>query len=190
VTTLSDAQIYSAAVAGGFTGQDAVIISAIALAESGGNSTVVSKPNSNGTVDYGLTQINSSHTALLQGGNWQDPTSNMQMAHTLYAAAGNKFTPWTTYKTGAYVGFLSRMQKAAGGGTVSVPSSTVVPVDNQTNSDGVQSEIQAATSGSVWLRIGYFVAGAVLIFIVAVSLIKNSSIGGAAMHVAKAAAVA
>jgi hypothetical protein len=69
----------------------------IALAESSGNSLAVSKPNANGTVDVGLSQINSVHgdQATL------DVNGNVQSAIAI-SNNGANFNPWTTYNTGAY----------------------------------------------------------------------------------------
>ncbi len=70
---------------------------AICLAESSGNALAVSPPNNNGTVDVGLSQINSSHGAQAT----TDLNANVQAAIAL-SNNGTNFKPWTTYNTGAY----------------------------------------------------------------------------------------
>lgn len=191
MTVLSDAQLWSVIQSQWGTGSDALKAFAIALAESGGDPAVVSKPNANGTVDYGLMQINSSHKALLANGNWQDPTSNANMGYQLYVAAGNKFTPWTTYNDGAYAQHLARAQAAEKAGGSPVPSdSTSVPGTADGTDPVAASEVANATSGNTWLRIGEFLAGAILIAIVLVAMFKNTSIGKAATQVAVEAAMA
>lgn len=88
----------------GFSRSEALTMAGIALAESGGVRDAVSPVNSNGTRDYGLWQINSSHrgeliyTAVFD--KWADPDTNAGMARTIYKAQG--FKAWTTYRNGAY----------------------------------------------------------------------------------------
>lgn len=97
-------QAAAAAKAAGFSDDDSITAAAIAMAESGGNEAAVSKPNSNGTVDKGAWQINSSHTAILATGDPLSLADNAQMAHAVFAGQGWK--AWTTYNTGAYKKFL------------------------------------------------------------------------------------
>jgi hypothetical protein len=35
-----------------------------------------------------------------------DPQTNANAAYSVYSDAGFKFTPWTTFKTGSYEGFV------------------------------------------------------------------------------------
>jgi hypothetical protein len=70
----------------------------IAEAESGGRQYAVNV-NSNGTVDRGYWQINSSHGPL----STFDAYGNARAA-VLISSDGTDWTPWTTYQTGAYVG--------------------------------------------------------------------------------------
>jgi hypothetical protein len=80
---------------------------AIALAESGGNTDAVSQ-----TGDYGLYQINrAAHADLFANHTWNDPASNTDMARIVWENAGKSFSPWTTYKTGAYKSHLGYGQK-------------------------------------------------------------------------------
>src|SRR5690606_2014218 len=67
--------------AAGFSGEDLVTITAIGMAESGCRPNA-SNANTNGSVDYGLFQINTVHgwpTSCLF-----DPTCNAQKAFELY----------------------------------------------------------------------------------------------------------
>lgn len=79
---------------------------AIMQAESGGNPAATNH-NTNGSTDYGLFQINSVHSSILQSGNWQDPQSNINMAYQVYKNAGNSWSPWSTYNSGAYQRYLA-----------------------------------------------------------------------------------
>lgn len=91
-----------AAAAAGFTGADLTTAVAIAGAESGFRPTVTNR-NRNGSVDHGLWQINSVHGPLLRSGDWRDPYANARMAKAVFDRAGGSWSPWTTYKTGAYL---------------------------------------------------------------------------------------
>jgi Lysozyme like domain/NlpC/P60 family len=80
------------------------LMAAIAMAESGGVVNRTSPQNTNGTYDYGLWQINSSHNydknRLLT-----DPLYNAQAAVAIEKSQG--LTAWTTYNKGLYVPFLN-----------------------------------------------------------------------------------
>lgn len=80
---------------------------AVAMAESGGNPKAVNRKNRNGSVDYGLFQINSVHGKLLKTGNPYDPVDNARMALAVYKGSGNKWTPWVAYKSGSYRKFFT-----------------------------------------------------------------------------------
>lgn len=74
---------------------------AIALAESGGRTTAVGGPNSDGSKDYGLWQINDVHKDMVLFPQWRNAVANTQMAKSIYDAAGG-WTPWSTFNSGAY----------------------------------------------------------------------------------------
>jgi hypothetical protein len=97
VPTLTPRQIYALAADAGFkTPGQAITMTAIALAESGGN-TDATNTNTNGSVDTGLWQINSVHGF---GGNLKDPRVNAQAAKAVFDK--QSYTAWTVFKTGAY----------------------------------------------------------------------------------------
>ena len=114
----------AAARAAGFSGRDLVVAVAVAGAESGWRATATNV-NTNASVDYGMWQINSVHADLLASGDWRDPYSNAQMAHSVWADAGGSWTPWTTYTSGAYLSRLSAAQKAVGGSSSAVVKCSV-----------------------------------------------------------------
>lgn len=173
---LSDSQLWAIVTGAGFAGQEAVKAVAVFLAESGGVPDITHK-NSNGTIDYGIAQINSVHTDLLSGKQWSDPVQNVGMAKTLYDAAGGKFTPWAAYNNGSYARFLARAQAVSNG----------VPAVDAPAGNGSDS---LTTSASSLPRIGLYLAGGLLLFIAIVSLVKNTSVVKTVSHVAKVAAVA
>jgi|SRR3954468_9647379 hypothetical protein len=123
---LSAPQIAALAKEAGFTGANIAIAVAVALAESGGDTAIISKPNTNGTRDLGLWQINSgAHSDLLARYQWSDPKQNATMAYTIWRQAGNRWTPWTTFNTGSYAKFMGA------GATGAANSGNAPPVNAQ-----------------------------------------------------------
>lgn len=100
--------------AGGSPGS-APIAAAVAMAESGGNSTATGQDS--GSVDRGLWQINSVH------GNQStyDVMGNARAAVAI-SNGGTNWSPWTTYTSGAYKQYLQ----------TNVPPDTSAPI-NGTN---------------------------------------------------------
>jgi hypothetical protein len=91
-------------------------MAAIALAESGGRIGAVGGPNSNGTYDYGLWQINSSHSAYDRHSLLTDPLYNARAAVSIYQSQG--LSAWSTYTSGAYRSHLDAASKALVSGKV------------------------------------------------------------------------
>jgi hypothetical protein len=95
------------------------VMAAIAMAESGGQVGATNQDN-NGTTDYGLWQINSSH-GYDPSQLTSDPLYNARAAVAVYKSQG--FTAWSTYNNGAYQQFLGNaasdtpMFTRPGGGT-------------------------------------------------------------------------
>jgi len=105
VTGTGPALARSAATAAGFPAAQLDVAVAVAGAESGYNPTATNH-NTNGSTDYGLWQINSTHADLLGGHNWRDPGQNAWMAYQVWRQAGGSWTPWATFNSGAYKGYL------------------------------------------------------------------------------------
>jgi hypothetical protein len=86
-----------------YFGNEATLARAICKAENGTQEPGrVSKPNRNGTRDYGLCQINSIHADKV-GGNLEalkDPETNIRVAKQIRDGSG--WTAWTCYKNGSY----------------------------------------------------------------------------------------
>lgn len=95
--------------------QAAAMAAAIAMAESGGNSTATDC-DSNGSIDRGLWQINSVHGSQ----STYDVMGNARAAVSI-SNNGTNWSPWTTYTSGAYRQFLN--------GNVS-PSATPINATN------------------------------------------------------------
>lgn len=178
--SLSPSGIAGAASSAGFTGSDLVTAVAIALAESSGETNVIgplpSGKNTDGTSDYGLFQINSSHKTLLAQGNWKDPIANAKMAYSLYVARGRTFKDWTTYTTGSYLLHMPAAQ--IGVNTKSNPSSANTSTSD-TTATGVNSAsfISNLTNAETWRRTGEILLGGILILIAVTGLIESTKIG-------------
>jgi len=87
---------------------DHQIAYAICMAESGGNPVKDNAGlNSDGSVDFGLMQVNSIHADMV-GGNLErlrDPETNIKIAYSL-SKGGSDWTPWSAYNNGKYRKFL------------------------------------------------------------------------------------
>ena len=113
---LSASQIAQLASAAGFSGDDLATATAIAMAESGGNpkaynpETAARAPVGQGSV--GLWQIFLHAHPEFANVDLTDPQTNANAAFSVYQAAGNRFTPWSTFGNGAYETYLSQAQGA------------------------------------------------------------------------------
>jgi murein DD-endopeptidase MepM/ murein hydrolase activator NlpD len=112
-TALAAKDVAAYARNAGFSGNDLVIAVAVAQAESGFNPLATNK-NTNGSTDYGLWEINSVHSSLLDkyGNNWRDPLTNAKMAFEIWTSSGWK--AWSTYNAGKHKPFLAAAQAAVG----------------------------------------------------------------------------
>lgn len=96
----------------GFSGTDLSIAVAIAYAESTGDPNIYNPEidakggTPEGKGSYGLWQIYLRDHPEFEGQDLYDPQANANAAFAIYQAAGNSFSPWTTFKTGAYEQYL------------------------------------------------------------------------------------
>lgn len=78
------------------------------MAESGG---IAHRDNAglnrDGSVDYGLMQINSIHADMVGGDleSLRDPEVNIRVAYSL-SRGGTDWTPWSAYNNGKYLKWL------------------------------------------------------------------------------------
>lgn len=179
---LSASQIAGYAAKAGVKGQNIVIATAIALAESSGD-TDVTHVNSDGSTDYGVWQINSVHADLLAGHNWRDPADNAAMMFSI-SNGGTNWKPWSTYKSGAY---LKHMAEASATPDTSVTGGDITTVSNTDNPfSALQQFAQAISDPHNWTRFGMVIAGGVCI-LVAVHQSVNTHIPPIAKLAAKVA---
>jgi hypothetical protein len=162
------------------TPHNAVIAVAVALAESGG---VVDKksnqPNADGSNDWGLWQINDRAHAVSQemktngGANWA--------AAYQISDRGTDWTPWTTYRTGAYLAFMAQAQVGVNHPDGSYQNDKEIPNNPASAAAAVASGLlpAALTESSTWVRVGMGVGGVILLGLVAIALVGPSRIAGA-----------
>lgn len=97
-------QVYLLAREHGATPWQAVIASAVVMAESSGRTDAVNH-NSNGTWDAGLGQINQIHGYSLN--DMKDPNKNMEAIKKV-SGGFKDWTPWVAYNSGAYRRFMGK----------------------------------------------------------------------------------
>lgn len=197
MATLSPRDIATAAKQAGFPADQVQTAVAVALAESGGNPAAVNTANRNGSVDYGLWQINTIHGPLLSQGDKFNPNDNAKMAYTVWSRAGGKWTPWSVYNNRRYVTFMpqaalaaaSANQQSGSGNSPAGASATgsatadpntpqgsaaAQPTTSGLSMTGVAEFVSQLVSGGLWLRLGSIVFGAALILF---SLNKLTGVG-------------
>lgn len=97
---LSPAQVAALAFTAGFRGRDLVVAVSLTMPESGADTTAVQQGQPAALTGVGLWQLTPGTPADL------DPLTNAKAAYAKYVAAGNSFTPWTTFTGGAYLQWL------------------------------------------------------------------------------------
>jgi len=96
-------QIWNMVRGAGASPREATILTAIAMAESGGNPGAVNPTDNDGTqTSWGLFQISDGTHRVLPG--WNDPAKNVQMALGKLRSQGLR--AWGTYTSGAYRQYL------------------------------------------------------------------------------------
>lgn len=150
-------QLVGLAKGAGFSESDAVIMAAIAMAESGGNSNAHNnKPPDN---SYGLWQINMigdlgperlKEFGISSNDKLKDPVVNAHAAKKIKESQG--FSAWSVYKNGAYRAHLNSAQRASGSPAITVykprtTSGEFTPLGNEVGN--LQSAKQIAESMGV-----------------------------------------
>lgn len=150
--TLTDIQRATWAKQAGFP--DNVIAEAVAVSIAENRSGAVDArggPNSNGSYDYGMWQINEkAHPGLFARHPQWWSVSNANMAKEIWAEAGNSFRPWSTWKAGLHKPYMSRGEAAAknapwGGVDQNTPN-------EEWNIPGVSDTVDAITAVAETLR--------------------------------------
>lgn len=101
-------QLQALVSAAGFPASAQATAVAVAMAESGGSSSIVS-----GTGDYGLWQINHrAHPNYDTGRLLSSPAYNAAAAYSI-SSGGADWSPWSAFKNGSYRKFLPQAQAVA-----------------------------------------------------------------------------
>lgn len=154
---------------------------AVCLAESGGNTNAKHVNSSGNGTDYGLWQINSKAWGeQLSKINWRDPDQNTALAGQIWKAAGGSFTPWTTYKSGAYKKYLGHGQAAK-----DYNATTDEILSDATNLAGIGSTAGIPSVSDIWdkafsfikesgIVVGIFLLGLIMIVLGIVFIVSQS----------------
>lgn len=136
-------EAYQLALSAGANPDEAKTLAAIAGAESSYDTSVVSKPNTNGTVDRGLWQINSVHSQYDPNQLTTDPSYNAKAALDILRGQGWK--AWTTYTNGAYKQFLSGDPNAVGAAAVTAGAQLGAATSTAGAKDSLESRLLSIT---------------------------------------------
>lgn len=174
--TLTPAQVAAVAAQAGFSGAALRTAVAVSFAEDGSHDADAQHRNSNGTIDTGLWQINSVHSQWTAA-ELVRPADNARAAYTI-SAGGHDWSPWTTYKSGAYVAHLpeaqhaiSQMQSQGGPGRVAggiaAPHGDTLPGQDTATSlwhdaMAIPDFLGLLSDVGTWERVGFVVAGLAL----------------------------
>ncbi|SRR6266852_6283942 len=145
MTQLSPSQVMGYAMKTGLTNAQATIATAIAMAESGGDTNAIN-PGHPGDPEYsvGLWQINIRAHPEYSIARLKDPQQNATAMFAI-SSGGTNWNPWGTYTSGAYRAFLSRATALAPTTPTPTPTTTYQPQTSSTPS-GFQSIFATPTS--------------------------------------------
>lgn len=127
---LTAGQIYTAARQAGFSAASAVVATAVALAESGGDPAAIgdqSLANSTWGPSIGLWQVRTLKAATGTGGIRDISALTGDVAAQARAAlsisgGGSDWNPWSVYTSGAYRQFLGQASTASNGAAEGIPA--------------------------------------------------------------------
>lgn len=200
---LSASQIAQHAYNAGFRGKALTTSIAVAMGESGGKTDA----RGDGGWSIGLWQIYRKAHPQYSEAYLLDPANNARAAFEVYNSAGQRFTPWTIYKNGVYLLYMSTAEVAAQrvdpkGGILAAPAQAGTHLPDVSGAPSVLDTAKAIGSGvslaakaGTWLtnpqnlvRIVYVVLGVTLVtgalVMVAAPAVLNLA-GGPAVKVAK-----
>lgn len=132
----------------GFTGQNAAIMAAIAMAESSGNSRAHNQNWKTGDNSYGLWQVNMigemgprrrQQFGIANNDALFDPATNAMAAAQVYKSQG--FGAWSVYNSGAYKAYLPGAQAAMG-----APAASTAPATGSPDLDKARAGVNAAAA--------------------------------------------
>jgi hypothetical protein len=189
---VNQSQIYSLAKDAGLPDGKAKIAAAIAMAESGGNQSVITDDSDD--YSFGLWQINMKGSmgpsrraiyGLKSDNDLLDPKTNARVMSSI-SHQGQNFSAWTTYTSGKYKEWLSNTVAAVDipvpiPGTAltgflpdSVPgvSTSINVLDAVTKIGGaVTNTAKWVSNPTNWVRVAYVIGGGILVYAAVETLI-------------------
>lgn len=191
---LSYAQLRAYAQAAGAPDPDTA--AAIALAETGGTGNTHAHNGIPPDNSYGPWQINMigsmgpdrrKKLGITSNDQLYDPAVNAR-AMMMVSNNGTDFSPWTTYKDGAYKAYLKKSPTGTGtasdANAVNANSITDIPGEIvggvKSTADVVVSAANWIVNPSNWLRVLYVMAGAGIVLVGLDLLVQNQILGKAA----------
>lgn len=140
---------------------------AVSLAENSGRDLHAQNHNSDGSVDKGPWQINSVHN--VPDSCVYDLVCSTNQAYKISSGFKN-WTPWTTYKSGAYKAHLPEAEKGATSGDNADSGAFGTGVGSPTNipnplkgidllATAVEKFVEGLFSSALWFRIGKVLVG-------------------------------
>jgi hypothetical protein len=171
----------------GWTGPDAIMATAVALAESSGDPNATS-PNPDGGTNVGYFQLDTpgGEGAGYSVAQLKDPALNARVAYAAWVRDGRTFTKhWSTANNGAAAANVAAANKAAGAtgdalsfqklldlqnsyikGVQSVPGAAVAAVKAPISAaEAAASALAWLSDPTHWVRIGYGVIGGALVLV-------------------------
>jgi hypothetical protein len=144
------------------------IAAAIAMAESSGEN-VIQQGQPYATTGWGLWQITpgDSEPSIGTDNALLNPQTNAKAAVAKWKAAGESFSPWTTFTSGKYLSFLQGNVPASNTGTTTTAASGGLPgfsfpseiTSFFSDSSAFVEKLMWLAMPSSWVRIGAFLIG-------------------------------
>jgi hypothetical protein len=144
------------------------IAAAIAMAESSGEN-VIQQGQPYATTGWGLWQITpgDSEPSIGTDNALLNPQTNAKAAVAKWKAAGESFSPWTTFTSGKYLSFLQGNVPASASGGSAPASTTSLPgfsfpseiTSFFSDSSAFVEKLMWLAMPSSWVRIGAFLIG-------------------------------
>jgi hypothetical protein len=179
---LAPSSIYGFARGAGFNPAQAVVATAVALAESGGKTTAHCLDCFPGVKEdsRGLWQVNVDAHPDMASWNLYDPATNAKAAYQI-SSGGKSFGAWSTYTSGAYRSHLAAAGGAAGSPTLTGPVQKTGG-DTSSAGGGVASTVGNVLSDPFGTLFGSLTSGVTKdVYRIAVSAVLV--LGGAALVV-------
>lgn len=190
---LTDAQLAGYAKGAGFSGNGLVLAVAVALAETRGHPTATAHNPVPPDDSYGPWQINmygKMGPARRKQFGLQSNTDLFNVATNAKAAyaisnGGKSFSPWSTYTSGLYLGYMPRAKKAANnpdtsGGTAgggSAGSTNATQAGFTSFPGAVIDFFDFITDPITWFRAGMILAGGLLLIFALAQLSSGGNAG-------------